>query len=342
MHWTPLSGAKFEDVVKRESADSASLDRGGLYEGVTRGRFVKPFEDVAFALKPGELSQPVLTQYGYHLIRVESRKGDTINVRHLLLRIGQSDSTAAVTNRQADRLEKLAAESSDPRKFDAAASEMGLPVTRLELREAEPATVGGQYVPDVSAWAFGGAKPGETSQLIEAENAYYLARLDSLQPGGETVDAWRDEIHRLLARQKKVELLVPRAQRVADAVARGSTLEQAAAADGLTVQRTPMFTRLTPVPGLGRYSEAIGASFALPVGAVSAPIKTRDGVFLVRVERRVEAERAAWEAQKEQQRAQVTMQLRRQRVQQFLVNLREAARVEDDRQRLRQARGSAA
>ena len=56
-----LGGAKFEDVAKRESADSASGANGGDLGKGPKGRFVAPFESAATALKVGEISQPVLT-----------------------------------------------------------------------------------------------------------------------------------------------------------------------------------------------------------------------------------------------------------------------------------------
>jgi peptidyl-prolyl cis-trans isomerase D len=111
-------GEKFEDVAKAESADSGSAANGGdLGKGV-RGRFVPAFETAAYALKPGELSQPVLTPFGYHIIRVDSRKGDTLSLRHILLRIQQSDSAATATDRRADSLSRIAASTDQPAKFD--------------------------------------------------------------------------------------------------------------------------------------------------------------------------------------------------------------------------------
>src|SRR5689334_7859873 len=106
-----LGGAKFEDVAKRESADTVSGAKGGDLGRGTKGRFVAPFETAAYALKVGEISQPVLTQFGYHLIRVDERKGDTLALRHILLRVQPSDSNEAKIDRQADELAKAAASS---------------------------------------------------------------------------------------------------------------------------------------------------------------------------------------------------------------------------------------
>src|SRR5205085_337548 len=104
-----LGGAKFEDVAKRESADSVSGAKGGDLGKGAKGRFVAPFEQAAYALKVGEVSQPVLTQFGYHLIRLDERKGDTVALHHILLRVQPSDSNEAKIDRQADELTKQAA-----------------------------------------------------------------------------------------------------------------------------------------------------------------------------------------------------------------------------------------
>ena len=65
-------GAKFEDVAKAESDDSGSGANGGDLDTFGRGAMVPEFEKAAFELKPGELSQPVRSAFGYHLILVDS------------------------------------------------------------------------------------------------------------------------------------------------------------------------------------------------------------------------------------------------------------------------------
>lgn len=67
-------GAKFEDLAKQYSEDPGSAERGGDLGFVTKGTLVKEFETVAWALKPGQTSGPVRTQYGLHIIRVYETK----------------------------------------------------------------------------------------------------------------------------------------------------------------------------------------------------------------------------------------------------------------------------
>lgn len=74
----------FSAVATIHSEDQGSAKDGGKIEA-TRGMMVKPFEAAAFALEPGEVSDVVETQYGYHIIELISRKGDDYTVRHILL-----------------------------------------------------------------------------------------------------------------------------------------------------------------------------------------------------------------------------------------------------------------
>jgi peptidyl-prolyl cis-trans isomerase D len=333
--------AKFAEVARRESHDSISAANGGSLGGGRRGRFVPAFENAAYALKPGELSQPVLTQFGYHLIRVDSRTGDSLNLRHILLRVEQSDSTASRVDRRADSLTSIAGSSENPAAFDSAAKRLGIPVVRATAIEGDPLTVNGRYVPSVSAWAFGGARAGESSELFDGEDGYYLARLDTLVEGGKPAfDAVKEDVRRRVVQKKKIERLLPQARQLASAAAT-SSLESAAKSRGLTVEQSPPFTRVMPVPGLGSLNEAVGAAFSLPVGAVSAPISTDDGVYVLRVDRRVNADRAAFEAQKQAQRTQVMGGLRQQRVRDYLENLRKTADIEDNRKQINAAARSA-
>ena len=327
-------GAKFEDVAKRESADSVSGAKGGDLGRGPATQYVTEFANALKSLKVGEVSQPVETPFGYHLIRVDERKGDTVAAHHILVRIQASDSSAARVDRTADSLSKMAASSEQGAKLDTAAKKLGLPVHRVFAFEDEPAIVNQRVIPSVSAWAFGGARAGETSELFDDDNGYYLARLDSITPGGEPKfeDVAKDARMAVMT-QQQIDKLVPRANEVA-ASARSATLESAAQAKGQQVQRTGMFTRGTPVPGLGQFTEPVGAAFGLKVGQVSNAVRSQAGVYVVRADKRVQSDSAAFEAQKNVLRQQRLNQLREQKAQMYLQDLRESASIKDRRKEL--------
>jgi len=329
-----LGGEKFEDVARAESADSVSAVNGGSLGRGGKGRFIAPFETAAYALKPGEISQPVLTPFGYHIVRVDERKGDTLALHHILLRIQQSDSAASKTDRRADSLARMAASTDQPAKFDDAARALHIPILRAQVIEGNPLTINGQFIPSAGPWAFQGAKPGETSELFDAEDGYYLARLDSLTPGGTlALDEAKGDILTFLRNQKKVDLLIPQATNFAK-VAAASNLESAAKLLNMEVLKTKPFTRVTGVPELARFPEAVGAAFTLPVNTVSEPIRAMAGVVVERVDSRTPASRTAFEAQRGMLRQQELQQLRQQRVRDFLSNLRAVAKIDDKRKHI--------
>ena len=328
-----VAGAKFEDVAKRESVDSISASQGGDLGKGGKGRFVADFEKAAYVLNAGEISQPVPTQFGYHLIKVDSKKGDTLSVRHILLRVQPSDSSAARVDREADRLAKLVAGADQPQKFDDAAKTLGLKPFSVHASENEPATHEGKVVPSVSAWAFGGARVGETSDLFDAEDGYYVSRLDTLHEGGKTFDAVKPAVKVRVAEDRAVEASIPAAQGLSKA-ARSSSLEAAAQAQHMTVTTVPMSTRIGASKEIGSLKEAVGAAFVQPLNEVSSPIRQSDAVFVLRTDARKPSDKAAFDAQKKGLRGRRLQQLRQTRLQMYLDDLRKSASVTDRRKEL--------
>ena len=96
-------GGDFSDFARRYSSDPGSAAGGGDLGWFRRGVFEKEFEEAAFALKDGEYSKPIKTTYGYHIIQLIERRGESVHTRHILLSIVQSkaddDSTIAELNR---------------------------------------------------------------------------------------------------------------------------------------------------------------------------------------------------------------------------------------------------
>ena len=80
-----LKGESMAEIAKLYTEDPGSAKTGGLYENIARGQFVPEFETVAFSLKPGEISPVFETQYGFHFIQLVARRGDVVDVRHVLV-----------------------------------------------------------------------------------------------------------------------------------------------------------------------------------------------------------------------------------------------------------------
>ena len=337
-----VAGAKFEDVAKDQSSDSASAVSGGDLGRQPASGFVPEYGKAALALKPGEISQPILTQFGFHIIRLDARGGgDTVATHHILVRIEPNDSSSKLMDKKADDLAKEAANSDQGAKFDTAAKRLELPIEHVIAFEGTPASLNGQVVPSVSGWAFNGAKPGETSDLFDTDNGYVMARLDSITMSGTaSFDAVKQDVRTKVAAIRALDKEMPAARQFASAAARTS-FEAAAQQQGLHVDQSQPFARGSFVPGLGQFTEAIGAAFGVKQGAVTQPVRTDDGIYVMRVDKRVVADSAAWAAQKGQQRQTRLEQLRQQRVQMFLSDMRKAATIKDHRKEIAAATRSA-
>lgn len=86
-------GIDFSDLAKRNSDDSLSAIQGGNLGYVKKGSFVKPFEEAALVLQPGEVSELVETQFGYHIIKLLEKKGDGFNTQHILVKFPTFESS---------------------------------------------------------------------------------------------------------------------------------------------------------------------------------------------------------------------------------------------------------
>ncbi|MBM4166596.1 MAG: parvulin peptidyl-prolyl isomerase [Ignavibacteria bacterium] len=88
----------FSSFAKQYSDDPGSASEGGDLGFVRRGQFVKEFEEAVFALSDSEFAPVVKTQFGFHVIQLLERRGESVHPRHILIRVGKSasDDTVAI------------------------------------------------------------------------------------------------------------------------------------------------------------------------------------------------------------------------------------------------------
>src|SRR5438270_279844 len=257
---------KFDDVAKRESADSGSRGRGGDLGWAKRGGagFVAPFAAAVRRLTPGVLSEPVRTQFGLHLIRVDSVKGDSVRVRHILVPIALQGAHLDAVDARTDTLDRLAADQNNGSRLDSAAHRLNLPLAHApKLIEGERLTLGTSTVPDVSVWAFE-ARPGETSPVIDAPQASYVFRLDSLEAAGvPPLASIRARVLAAARYEKKEEVARERAKQANTVLHDAGDLVVAGRALGYQVEKLGPFTRVTAPAQFARNPVVLGTAFGL-------------------------------------------------------------------------------
>ncbi|MBZ0264814.1 peptidylprolyl isomerase [bacterium] len=87
-----LQGKELESLAIEYSDDRASGAKGGLLGTTERGELLPEYEEVAFALEEGETSSPILSRFGYHIIRLNWRRGEKINTNHILISLNPSST----------------------------------------------------------------------------------------------------------------------------------------------------------------------------------------------------------------------------------------------------------
>ena len=102
-----LAGESFESQARIYSDDPGSAANGGLYTNIAKGKMVKPFEAAALNLQEGELSEPVESEFGYHLIQLVKKSGKMYDARHILLKAEPNAEEIATARKELDSIRTL-------------------------------------------------------------------------------------------------------------------------------------------------------------------------------------------------------------------------------------------
>jgi len=322
-------GADFAAVAQRESADSASAVNGGLLT-IRKDQTYPAFDQAAFSQPLNQLGLPILAPSGHHIVKVERRwASDSASVRHILIPIELTSEHEDQLLDHADSLDVL----TETFKLDRIGQALGLQVQETELIPGLGFVPGIGEAADGTEWAFRTANPGDVSTVYETPSTYYVFELISKDEERTLTRAEATESIRAgLSVRKKIDRTKERARQAVDRIRGGQSFEAVAAALNLEVQSPAPFTRADFVPGLGRMNGAIGTAFGLRPGQTSGAVEANQSVYIIHLVSRKDADRAAWEQQRETQRQQVIQVLAQQRWESYLAAIREDARIIDNRE----------
>jgi peptidyl-prolyl cis-trans isomerase SurA len=202
-------GADFSTAAKRFSQDPGSKDQGGSLNWFRRGVMVPEFERVAFSLRPGVVSDPVESPFGYHIIQVERVQPGEVQARHILL-IPEIDSIHVDSARAlADSVRKLVLR--------------GVPFDSLQRALHDPSAekqadnVPADKLPEAYAKAFGDADSGAVAPVFSLPGAgtreqFVVAQITGRRPPGDiryedVRDRIRDQLGQQLAIRRYIDRL---------------------------------------------------------------------------------------------------------------------------------------
>jgi peptidyl-prolyl cis-trans isomerase D len=277
-------GGDFAELAKRNSDDEATAPNGGDLDYFGRGRMVPEFDQAAFAMKPGEVSDPVKTQYGYHIIKLTEKKdGLTRPIEEVRQQLSDQLTFERAQAQATDLADALRTQILKPADLDTAAAARGLQVQETGFFGPHEPILSLGAAPDVALQAFQ-MKEGEVAGPLNSARGFVFATLvgtqDSYIPKPEEAkDQVRDELLEVKAR----EFGRQKATQLAAKVKNAPDFEKAVKAGGFTPETTELITRESPIPGLGVVAAVTDAAFTLPQGGVSDPITTDTGSAIVKV-----------------------------------------------------------
>jgi peptidyl-prolyl cis-trans isomerase D len=284
------AGVDFAELAKKFSEDEGSKVKGGDLDYFGRGRMVPEFETAAFALEPGQISDLVKSQYGFHIIKVLDKKpGVTRSFDEARPQIEEQLKRQRSDEQIATRASELADRISEPSDLDAVAKEAGLTVTESGFFTREDPIPGLGVSPQAAIAAFQLADGAVSDPVMSPRGPVFLTVVEKREPYVPKLDEVKDKARDDVIRSRATELSRQRASEIAGSLRAAANFAAAAKAQGLEAKDTELVARGSPLPDVGVTPEVDKVAFGLPVGGISDPITTTDGTVIVKVVERDEA-----------------------------------------------------
>jgi peptidyl-prolyl cis-trans isomerase D len=327
------AGTDFAELAKKNSEDEATAAGGGDLDFFGRGKMVPEFDQAAFALKPGEISDLVKTQYGYHVIKlVDKKEGKTRSLADVRQQLTDQIASERARAQASDLAQSLQKQISKPADLDAAAAARGLQVQESGYfaRDEPILTLGGS--PEVAARAFG-MNQGTVSGPISTNRGFvFLTVVDKRDPYIPKLDEVKDRVRDEVLKQKAREFGQQKAVQLAAALKSAPDFEKAVKAAGFSTQTTELLTRESPIPGLGVATEVLDAAFKLPKDAVSDAITTDAGAAIVKVLEKQEVTDSEIAANKDRFREELLTDRRNRFYSAYLAKAKQKMKIEVNRE----------
>jgi peptidyl-prolyl cis-trans isomerase D len=274
-------GGNFADLASKNSDDPGSKTQGGELGWLDRGKTVPEFDKAAFTLAPGQTSDLIKTQFGYHILQVEDKK--TAHLRPLAE--VKPEIQPILEQQKAGAAEQTFAASlaSDAKKngLDKAAAAKGLHSVTTDYIAKDGVVAGLADGAGLLTQAFAVVKGADPASVSTGDGFAVFQVVDVKQAHAPEFAAYKDHILNDYREQQVPQLLSSQLKKLDDRAKVLNDLKKAAAEMNVPLKTSELVGKDGQVPDLGAMSGPGSVAFSLPVGAISGPINAgRVGVVL--------------------------------------------------------------
>jgi peptidyl-prolyl cis-trans isomerase D len=323
------SGANFA-ALAREYSEGPSAPGGGDLGWFGRGDMVPEFEEAAFSTPKGQVSEPVKSQFGWHIIYVEDRKeAKELPLDEVRQKITQTIAEEKASEKVSDLLDQAMDRLVSGMKLDAVADELGLlavtsrPVPEKYLSQACGLT-------DEAAKVVMSIPVGEAHNTpLAIDGGYMLVeKVEDIPAAPMPIDQVRDSIINAIKQQKAAEMAMKEAQDILARLTGPDAADEAARLKD-RIKTSEPFDRQGNVPELGQNPALATAAFASTDGAwLAQPFRMGAGIVVARVNEVIPASEETWAEQKDAWIDQASQNYQQEVLTAFMTGLRENAEIE--------------
>ncbi len=326
-----LANIHTQDPGNKVSPDSG---RGGDLGWFGKGQMVGPFEEAVFKAKHGAVVGPVLTQFGYHIIKVDSirNKGKgkhQLKARHILLKIELGQNSRTELRRKAT----LFSYDSQDYGFTAALDSHNVQSLPANYLAEKDMFIGG-LGPFRSAVRWGyNAEVGAVSDPLESDGFYAVFTLDSVTPAGvASFESVRTQVYAAINRDKENSVAEKMATQLKGQVDSGASFESLKQ-DNDKLELVPSDTKKlsSSFISLGKSDQVVGALLNANEGDLIGPIKTYRGYGLIKVKAISAFDSTAWSVQKDLVHLDLMRQKQNRVYRSWMAERKEEADIVDNR-----------
>jgi len=317
-------GADFAELAKKNSEDPGSGAKGGDLDWIVRGQTVKAFEDTAFSLKPGQLSDVVTTEYGFHILQVLDRQQAGVRpFQEVRVQLADERKRQLVY----DKMQTLSdqarlALNKDPKGAEAAARTLGIQYVKAEkVGPGDPIPVIGSSSELMDA--ISPLRKDEVAPIVQVQgNRLMVAVLNEIHPArpAELAEV-ESQVREKLVAEKLAKLVDEKAQEALRKAKASGDLKKVAQAMGLEWKATGEFGRAGAAEGLGS-AAYLEEAFTANAGHVFGPVRVNDKQFICKVTAKTPADMTLFAAQRDDLVQQVKRQKARERLELFQEGLK--------------------